>query len=165
MRMEKGRARRRATAAVILLLGLLSAAGASAQLPPLSTGDKDFPKALAPVVEAEHAFAMYSIEHGMKEAFLHFAAPDGIIFRRTPVNAIEAWTQTTPAPTGLLTWWPIYADVSRAGDLGYAYGTYELKTKASDEKPAEQGNYVRMWKRQGGAWRVVLDVTNPVRPQ
>jgi hypothetical protein len=40
-----------------------------------------------------------------------------------------------------------------------------MRTKPSDEKPAEQGNYMRIWKRQGIAWRVVLDVTNPVRPQ
>src|SRR5947207_12645591 len=116
MKPDKGRVRRRAAAAV--LLAALLAAGASAQLPPLPTGDKNFPKSLAPVVEAEHAFAMYSVGHGMKEAFLYFAAPDGVIFRRTPVNAVEAWTQTNPAPTGLLTWWPVYADVSNAGDLG-----------------------------------------------
>jgi hypothetical protein len=29
------------------------------------------------------------------------------------------------------TWTPAFADVSRAGDLGYSYGTYELRDKKS----------------------------------
>ena len=165
MKKKNDSAARATFVAFALLLASLFVASASAQLPPLPTGDKNFPASLAPVVEAEHAFATYSIEHGMKEAFLRFAAPDGVVFRRGPVNAIEVWTQTNPAPTGLLTWWPTYADVSRSGDLGYAYGTYELKSKPSDEKPTEQGNYMRIWKREGGKWLVVLDVANPVRPQ
>src|SRR5689334_9925186 len=78
-------------------------------LPRLPVKEKGFPTRLAPVVEAEHAFAQYSIDHGMKDAFLGFAAPDGVIFRRGPVNAIERWKSLNPAPTGLLTWWPSYA--------------------------------------------------------
>jgi ketosteroid isomerase-like protein len=141
------------------LLAVLLAASVSAQLPPLPTGDKNFPKSLAPVVEAEHAFAAYSIEHGMKEAFLRFAAPGGVVFRRAPVNAIEAWTQTTPAPTGLLTWWPTYADVSRAGDLGYTTGPYEFRENATDKTPAGTGHYFTIWRRQpDGAWKFVLDL-------
>jgi hypothetical protein len=85
-------------------------------LPTLPVREKGFPARLAPVVETEHAFAQYSIDHGMKDAFLNFAAPDGVIFRRGPANAIEVWTRRNPAPTGLLTWWPSYADVSLAGD-------------------------------------------------
>lgn len=156
MKPEKKRVRRGVAAAV--LLASLLAAGASAQLPPLPTGEKNFPRRLAPVVEAEHAFALYSIEHGMKEAFLRFAAPDGVIFRRAPVNAIEAWTQTTPAPTGLLTWWPVYADISNAGDLGYTTGPYEFREKPSDREPAGTGHFFTVWRRQpDGAWKFVLD--------
>src|SRR5215216_7081789 len=71
-------------------------------LPPLPVKEKGFPRALAPVVEAEHAFAQHAIDHGMKPAFLSFAAPDGVIVnRRGPVNAIETWSQRDPAPTGL----------------------------------------------------------------
>lgn len=155
---EKVRPRRRAATAFVLLLGLLPAAGAPAQLPPLPTGDKDFPKALAPLVEAEHAFALYSIEHGMKEAFLHFAAPDGLVIRRAPVNAIEVWTRTNPAPTGLLTWYPTYADVSRAGDLGWTTGPWEFREKPDDKEAADNGHFVTLWRRQpDGAFKFVLD--------
>ena len=81
-----------------------------------------------------------------------------------PVVGREAARKALEGRAEVVTWKAARAEVSRSGDLGYAYGTYELKSKASGEKPAEQGNYMRIWKRQGGAWRVVLDVTNAVRP-
>jgi ketosteroid isomerase-like protein len=157
MEPEKDRARGR-VAAALLLAALLVGGAWSQQVPPLPVNDKDFPKALTPVVEAEHAFAIYSVEHGMKEAFLRFAAPDGIIFRHAPVNATETWTQTTPAPTGLLTWYPTYADVSRAGDLGWTTGPYEFREKAEDKQAAASGHYVTLWRRQpDGSFKFVLD--------
>ncbi|MDT7781276.1 MAG: hypothetical protein QOC99_3788 [Acidobacteriota bacterium] len=129
------------------------------RLPPLPSKEKSFPRTLAPVVETEHAFAQYSIEHGMKDAFLHFAAPDGVLIRRVPVNAIEVWQKTTPAPTGLLTWWPIYADVSRAGDLGWTTGPWEFRDKPTDAKPSGNGHFFTVWRRQpDGAWKFVLDL-------
>jgi ketosteroid isomerase-like protein len=130
------------------------------RLPPLPVKEKDFPRALAPVVEAEHAFAQHSIDLGMKAAFLRFAAPDGVIAGRGGlVNAVEAWSQRNPAPEGLLTWWPVYADVSRAGDLGWTTGPFEFREKPSDAKPAGAGHFFTVWRRQpDGAWKFVLDL-------
>jgi ketosteroid isomerase-like protein len=156
--------------AFAFLLASVFAAGGAAQsslptsLPPLPVNEKEFPQSLAPVVGAEHAFAQYSIEHGMKEAFLHFAAPDGVIIRRAPVNAIEVWRQTNPAPAGLLTWWPVYADVSRAGDLGWTTGPWEFRDKPTDAKPSGTGHFFTIWRRQpDGAWKFALDlgISNP----
>ena len=139
-------------------------------LPTLPVKEKGFPARLAPVVEAEHAFAQYSIDHGMKDAFLNFAAPDGIVFRRGPVNAIELWKSRNPAPTGLLTWWPAYADVSLAGDMGWTTGPFEFREKPTDEKPAGTGHFFTVWRRQSdGSWKFVLDLgiehTAPTAPE
>ena len=156
-----------ACVAALLLACAFPCAGPSAQtgraptqLPPLPLKEKGFPRALAPVVEAEHAFAQHSIDHGMKPAFLAYAAPVGVIFRRTgPVNAIETWAQRNPAPAGLLTWWPTYADVSRAGDLGWTTGPYELREKPTDAGPAGTGHFFTVWRRQpDGSWKFVLDL-------
>ena len=156
-----------ASVAALLLACAYGAGGSAAQtrraptqLPPLPVGAKNFPRALAPVVEAEHAFAQHSIDHGMKPAFLSFAAPDGVIVnRRGPVNAIETWSQRDPAPAGLLTWWPTYADVSRAGDLGWTTGPYEFREKPTDAKPADTGHFFTVWRRQpDGSWKFVLDL-------
>jgi len=129
-------------------------------LPPLPVKEKGFPRPLAPVVEAEQAFARHSIDHGMKAAFLRYAAPDGVVFEPGgPVNAIETWARRTPAPEGLLTWWPTYADVSRAGDLGWTTGPYEFREKPSDAKPADTGHFFTVWRRQpDGGWKFVLDL-------
>lgn len=128
-------------------------------LPTLPVREKGFPARLAPVVEAEHAFAQYSIDHGMKDAFINFAAPDGVLFRRGPINAIETWKNRNPAPTGLLTWWPAYADVSSAGDIGWTTGPYEFREKPTDEKPAGTGHFFTIWRRQPeGTFKFVVDL-------
>ncbi|MBV9925836.1 MAG: nuclear transport factor 2 family protein [Acidobacteria bacterium] len=130
------------------------------QLPPLPVNEKGFPASLAPVVGAEHAFAQRSIDEGMKPAFLAYAAPDGVVVNRQgPVNAIETWSRRDPAPAGLLTWWPTYADVSRAGDMGWTTGPFEFREKPTQEKPDDTGHFFTVWRRQpDGFWKWVLDL-------
>ena len=151
-----------AAAAALLFACALNGGGSSAQskrpptqLPPLPVREKGFPAALAPVVGAEHAFAQHSIDHGMKPAFLAYAAPDGVIvYRGGPVNAIESWSKREPAPAGLPTWWPTYADVSRAGDMGWTTGPFEFREKATQEKPDGTGHFFTVWRRQpDGSWK------------
>jgi ketosteroid isomerase-like protein len=155
--------------AVFLFAWALNSHGSSAQskrkptqLPPLPSKEKSFPAALAPVVEAEHAFARQSIDRGMKPAFLAYAAPEGVIINQNgPVNAVESWSKRDPAPTGLLTWWPTYADVSRAGDMGWTTGPYEFREKPTDRKPADTGHFFTVWRKQpDGSWKFALDFGN-----
>src|SRR5205085_3436266 len=130
-------------------------------------GKADVVAARNSLLDAERSLSDESSSKGSASALLAHADEAVRLYRQNnfPVVGREAARKAFEGKAEVVTWKPAKAEVSRSGDLGYAYGTYELKTKASDEKPAEQGNYVRMWKRQGGAWRVVLDVTNPVRPQ
>lgn len=153
--------------AVLLVACALNGRGSSAQskrapteLPPLPLNERRFPRALAPVVEAERAFAQHSIDHGMKPAFLAYAAPEGVIVNRQgPANAIESWKQRDPAPAGLLTWWPTYADVSRAGDMGWTTGPYEFRERPVDVKPADTGHFFTVWRKQpDGSWKWALDL-------
>jgi ketosteroid isomerase-like protein len=61
-----------------------------------------------------------------------------------------------------LTWSPMGADISSAGDLGYTYGTYEFSAIGKDGKSVvEHGKYTSIWKKQkDGGWKVVLDMGN-----
>jgi len=53
---------------------------------------------------------------------------------------------------------PLFADVSRSGDIGYAYGNYEK----AGETP-EAGYFARVWKRDSkGDWRIVMDTISPL---
>lgn len=117
--------------------------------------------ALGSLVEAEREFCKTSVARGIREAFIANLADDSTLFRPHAV-AGKKWMTEQPARPGLLTWEPIFADVSRAGDLGYTFGTAELKNEGSDK--IEYSNYVRIWKKRAGAWKLVLDVMSPAPP-
>src|SRR4051794_32833163 len=109
------------------------------------------------LVEMEHAFAKAAAAKGTRDAFIEFLADDGIIFQPGPVNGKKFWTERQPRK-GLLSWEPVFADVSRAGDLGYTTGPWEFRPNGPDDQPAAFGQYFTIWKKQsGGDWKAVLD--------
>jgi len=109
------------------------------------------------LVEMEHAFAKAAATKGTRAAFLEFLADDGIIFQPAPVNGKKYWTERQPRK-GLLSWEPAFADVSRAGDLGYTTGPWEFRPNGPDDKPVAFGQYFTIWKKQSdGSWKAVLD--------
>ena len=98
--------------------------------------------------------------HGIAKTFVGYAAPDVRLYRANspPFIGREASSEAIAKTKGQVTWQPIASDTSRAGDLGYTHGTYEI---ADDTKKViEHGSYVRIWKKQAGTWQIVMDVTN-----
>jgi len=67
-----------------------------------------------------------------------FLADDGIIFQPGPVNGKKFWGER-PARKGLLSWEPVFADVSRAGDLGYTTGPWEFRPNGREDQPVAFG--------------------------
>src|SRR5436853_2293562 len=109
------------------------------------------------LVEMEHAFAKAAATKGTRDAFLEFLADDGVIFQPGPVNGKKFWSERQPRK-GLLSWEPIFADVSRAGDLGYTTGPWEFRPNGPDDQPVAFGQYFTIWKKQcDGSWKAVLD--------
>jgi ketosteroid isomerase-like protein len=134
---------------------------------PAAAQTKDRANDLKSMVETERAFARTSEEKGTREAFAAFIAEDGILFRPTAVFG-KKWMQEHPLPPAttrpLLSWQPIFAAVSRAGDLGYTTGPWLFKQDIKDAKPAAFGNFMTVWKKQtNGVWRFALDlgISNP----
>ena len=76
-----------------------------------------------------------------------------------PYIGSQAATEAIAKGKGQIMWEPVGGDVSRAGDLGYTYGTYQVTDDT--KKVIERGSYVRIWKKENGAWRIVMDVANP----
>lgn len=110
------------------------------------------------LVDAELAFAKLSKDKSTREAFLEHLANDGIIFSNgEPVNGIDTWKRR-PAGNGTMFWWPVFADISLAEDMGYTTGPYQMsKDKSGD--PFAFGYYATVWKRNGsGLWKVVIDL-------
>lgn len=122
---------------------------------------------IAMMVETERSFSQMSEQEGIREAFGAFIADDGILFRPRAVVG-KKWMQEHPLPPSqtrpLLTWEPIFAAISRSGDLGYTTGPWQYKNDIKDAKPSAFGNFMTIWKKQAtGKWRFVLDlgISNP----
>jgi len=113
------------------------------------------------LVAAERAFARKSRDTNVRDAFLTYFAPDGIVFNPGPTNARQLYTQR-PVPPFTLDWEPAYADVSQAGDLGFTTGPYRLTQNAnrprSPQKVTDQGTFFSVWEKQKDkTWKVMLD--------
>ena len=119
-------------------------------------------KELTALVENERAFARMSEEKGIRESFTEFIADDGILFRPGPVTG-KKWMQEHPLPASnrhpVLTWQPIFAGISRAGDLGYTTGPWQYKSDSKEAKPAAFGDFMTVWKKQAdGRWKFAIDL-------
>lgn len=109
-----------------------------------------------PVIAAERAFAARGSEVPVRQAFLDFAAPEGVLVdsekgAQNALATIAAWPQRDN--TGYIKWWPLYAGVSRDGTLGFTTGaaTYGVDKGFS--------NYFTIWKKQpDGSWKWLADM-------
>lgn len=116
------------------------------------------------LMEADRQFSEMSDKQGMKTAFLAFADENGILLRpnRMPVKgkpALDQYFGNDPEQVKLV-WEPLDADVAKAADMGYTYGTYKVKNLAADSILSE-GTYVSIWKKDAsGNWKYVLDSGN-----
>ena len=101
-----------------------------------------------------------SQSHGLSKALMVVAAPDIRVYRagNLPLIGREASRAALARIKGQFKSEPIGGDVSRAGDLGYTHGTYDLT--GADQKVIERGSYVRIWKKHNDKWQLVLDITN-----
>lgn len=112
--------------------------------------------AFVSLVEAERAFARSAAASGARDAFLAYLAEDAILFRPRATNGKE-YLAAQPASRGLLAWEPVFADVSRAGDLGFTTGPWSYRPEPTAD-PAAYGQYFTVWRVQSdGTWKVAID--------
>lgn len=117
------------------------------------------------VKQADIDFSNLSVNAGFHKAFLTYVADDGVLLRPNSYplegkKAIAEFYKKSSDSSYILTWKPLYADVSSSGELGYTYGTWELKLKSGNEPPS-YGTYATVWKKnKKGEWKFVLDTGN-----
>ena len=109
------------------------------------------------VLAAEASFAAQATQVGTKAAFLANSSPTGFVSEDGKlVNAQEAWSARPARPTSRLTWYPVLAEVSQAGDLGYTTGPW---TSFLNDKPQVSGEHVTVWRKQpDGTWKFAVDM-------
>ena len=116
------------------------------------------------LIKLDKEFSDLSRERGMKYAFMEYAADSAVLLQRNimPIIGKEAIYKIFEAfsDTGFtLTWEPLFAEISKSGDLGYTYGLYTNLIKSNNSQA--RGKYVTIWKRQAdGSWKYILDGGN-----
>ncbi|HWB64890.1 MAG TPA: hypothetical protein VG603_15340 [Chitinophagales bacterium] len=115
------------------------------------------------LLKTDLEFSKMSESNGRNAAFLAYADSDVTLLRpySMPVsgkNTLEKLLAEHPDSAFTLSWIPIKADISRAGDLGYTFGTYQLKDKKGKKG---EGTYCTVWRRsRNGDWKFVMDTGN-----
>lgn len=109
------------------------------------------------MIATEYSFAATAEKLGTRDAFLNFIADDGILFRPGPLNGKKYLSESKPSG-GLLSWYPSFALVSKAGDLGFTSGPWEWRKNKTDSAALAFGNFCTVWqKEQNGEWKFAID--------
>lgn len=114
------------------------------------------------LMNADISFSDLSRQIGMKKAFLQYIDNEGILLRpgHSPIVGADAidFISVLSDTAYTLSWEPMHAEIAKSGDLGYTYGTYQLKLKDT----TLNGTYVNIWKKENdGEWKFVLNSNNP----
>jgi Domain of unknown function (DUF4440) len=111
------------------------------------------------VAEAEVRFSKDCLERGMRSAYAEHGAQELRFYRNDfgPVRGRAAALASGGMSDDKLVWMPERTEVARSADFGYALGRFASAAAPS----ATLGWYLRVWHREGGEWRIVMDVTNP----
>lgn len=137
------------------VLSLLFASSA-----PSGADDAELPEALRGLVAAERGFSKFSVDHGIKPAFLEFLGEEAIVFapRATRGRRVYEEQPDEPEPRATLVWSPSFADMAASGDFGYTTGPYELSFLQEGEVRKSYGHYVTVWKKtREDRWKVAID--------
>ena len=110
------------------------------------------------LVDTELSFAKTAAEKGTKSAFLEFLADDGVMFQPDAVNGKTYWNGRGES-AGLLTWHPVFADISASGVLGYTTGPWSFSPKKEENNSTAFGDFITVWQKQAdGSFKFVLDI-------
>jgi ketosteroid isomerase-like protein len=126
---------------------------------PLRAVTRKAPATAGPVESAESAFAREAGERGLAAAYARHGAADLRLYRPGAAPALDkAQVLARELPDGRgWAWTTERSEVARSGDFAYTRGRYAAA--GTPDKPL--GWFLRVWRYEPPAWRVVLDVVNP----
>lgn len=123
------------------------------------------------LLQQDLRFADVAYAEGVAEAYRRFMAEDAIQLPDGGLaiggrDAIYAdMLAITDGVEFSLTWEPIKAEVAASGDLGYTWGIYYYESLDEIGAPfVAEGKYVYLWRKNGGRWELILDITNQTEP-
>jgi ketosteroid isomerase-like protein len=116
------------------------------------------------LIRTDKEFSEKSVKEGIPAAFIFYSADDVILMRdkHFPIvgkKELVNFYSKIKDQNAKLVWFPVKAEVSESGDLGYTFGNWIYYT--TDSKDSSYGNYVTIWKKQkDGNWKFILDGGN-----
>ncbi len=118
------------------------------------------PAAIAAAQAADSAYAATAARSWRAAASMH--AMDVRVHRggrhplvgRAAHDSVAAWDAPLGAPAAQI-------GVARSGDFAWTRGTYVI---GSTVTPSETGNFLRVWRHDGTAWKLAVEVLSPGRP-
>ncbi|MGH7598505.1 MAG: YybH family protein [bacterium] len=120
------------------------------------------------LMNAERDFLKSAQTSGIVKAFAKHANVDARLHREgvPPILGREAITQFLATKAFNQTWETSFSDVAQSGDMGYTYGSYEMKEVNSSNGVTEKGYYARVWKSDDdNQWQMVMEVTDALPPE
>lgn len=95
-----------------------------------------------------------------------YFAPDGAFmapnaFAARGHDAIRhAWAAMFELPNLTVTFGPTSVDEAAASDMCYEIGTWAIGFDTPNGRHEDHGKYVVVWRKLGGAWKVMADIFN-----
>lgn len=118
------------------------------------------------LLETDRLFSQEVEGAGLVAAYMSFSTDDVCYYRMgaRPVKGKNKVRKALMDADTTVTWDPIAAGLSTAGDLGYTYGTIE-SALGGPEGAAGALSYLRIWRIEAGRrWSVALDIALPSGP-
>jgi ketosteroid isomerase-like protein len=110
------------------------------------------------LVSSENYFAALAKEKGIKAAFLKVSDETTLLFRPKPVKALEYFKNQDKDDSGVLSWEPAFARISKSNDWGFTTGPYTYK-ESDTSTTLYYGQYLSVWKKnKKGVWKLALDL-------
>jgi uncharacterized protein (TIGR02246 family) len=157
--------RRRTLTRTLTLLVPLALAGCAASAPPPDLAQE----AAAVTAVSGQWLQMEQAKDAAGIAALFI--PEGTLFRerREPVSgtaAIQAYltAQYQANPRMVTEWKTEHVDVAASGDMATEYGNWTDRSTGPTGAGQDHGRYVTSYRKVGGAWKVVSDISLSTTP-
>ena len=88
---------------------------------------------------------------------------DGEVRKGSAVIRASEETRLAP-PDQTFSWSATDVQVAKSGDLAYELGSFWFDTDGAGEQPVISGEYVVVWTKTDGNWRVAVESSTAVKP-
>lgn len=110
-----------------------------------------------------------AIASGDVDAMAAFYADDATFMQpnaeaKTGAAIREAWAELAQLPGVSLSFEPTRIEVDGGGEMAIDIGTYAFSFEPPEGKVEDRGNYLVVWEKRNGQWKVAADMYNSSVP-